>query len=156
MTRLAERVAYFGDFMRTALAFLALTLAPAAFAGDAWPGFRGTGDSVARGDYPTEWAPETVAWKVDLPGYGQSCPVVWNGTVYLTAVEGEQREKGYVVALDAKTGKEKWRHTFEPTQKAKWAFTISRGAPTPCADALGVYCFFEGGNVIAFDHAGKV
>ncbi|MBN9118752.1 MAG: PQQ-binding-like beta-propeller repeat protein [Planctomycetes bacterium] len=142
--------------MRTSLTFLALSLGPVAFGADAWPGFRGTGDSVAKGDYPTEWSPKTVAWKVDLPGYGQSCPVVWAGTVYLTAVGGDQREKGYVVALDARTGKEKWRHTFEPTQKAKWSFTISRAAPTPCADAAGVYCFFEGGNVIAFDHAGKV
>jgi outer membrane protein assembly factor BamB len=142
--------------MRTLLTFLAFALAPAVLAADAWPGFRGTGDSVAKGDYPTEWSPKTIAWKVDLPGYGQSCPVVWNGVVYLTSVEGDQREKGYVVALDAKTGNEKWRHTFEPTQKAKWAFTISRGAPTPCVDAAGVYCFFEGGNVLAFDHAGKI
>lgn len=142
--------------MRALLAFLAFVLAPTALAADAWPGFRGTGDSIAKGDYPTEWSPKTIAWKVDLPGYGQSCPVVWNGVVYLTSVEGDQREKGYVVALDARTGKEKWRHTFEPTQKAKWAFTISRGAPTPCVDAAGVYCFFEGGNVLALDHAGKI
>lgn len=122
-----------------------------------WPSFRGTGDSVAAGSFPTEWSPsKNLAWTVNLPGYGQSSPVVWNGTVYLTAVEGEQREKGYVVALDARTGKEKWRHAFEPTQKAKWAYTISRAAPTPCADADGVYCFFEGGNLIAFTHEGKV
>lgn len=143
--------------MRFALTLALALLASSARAGDAWPGFRGTGDSVAKGDYPTEWSPKKgIAWTVDLPGYGQSAPVVWDGVVYLTAVEGQQREKGYVVALDAKTGKEKWRHTFEPTQKAKWSFTISRAAPTPCVDANGVYCFFEGGNLFAFDHAGKV
>ncbi len=144
--------------MTRVLVLVATALTGAALpAADAWPGFRGTGDGVAAGDYPVKWAPkEGIAWKVDLPGYGQSSPVVWDGTVYLTAVEGEQREKGYVVALDAKTGKERWRHAFEPTQKAKWAYTISRGAPTPCADKAGVYCFFEGGNLIALDHAGKV
>lgn len=138
---------------------LVLLLAPLTYASaaDAWPGFRGTGESVAKGDYPTKWSPKDgIAWSVDLPGYGQSSPVVWDGTLYLTAVEGDKREKGYVVALDAKTGKEKWRHTFEPTQKAKWGFTISRAAPTPCVDADGVYCFFEGGNVLALTHAGKV
>jgi outer membrane protein assembly factor BamB len=144
--------------MRTLLTLLTLiSTGAAARAADAWPGFRGSGDGTAKGEYPTVWSPtKGVAWAVDLPGYGQSSPVVWDGVVYLTAVEGEQREKGHVVALDAKTGKEKWRHTFEPTQKAKWAYTISRAAPTPCADAAGVYCFFEGGNLIALDHAGKV
>lgn len=144
--------------MRLTLA-LALGLAPllSVPAADSWPGFRGTGDSVAKGTYPTKWSPKDgIAWTVDLPGYGQAAPVVWDGTVYLTAVEGDQRQKGYVVALDAGTGKEKWRHTFEPTQKAKWSFTISRAAPTPCADADGVYCFFEGGNLIALTHSGKV
>ncbi|AMV29664.1 outer membrane biogenesis protein BamB [Gemmata sp. SH-PL17] len=144
--------------MRTILALLGLAVAgTSATAADAWPSFRGTGDGAAKGDYPTQWSPKDgVAWKADLPGYGQSSPVVWGGTVYLTAVEGDQREKGFVVALDAKTGKEKWRHTFEPTQKAKWGFTISRAAPTPCVDADGLYCFFEGGNLIALTHAGKV
>ncbi|HEY1189071.1 MAG TPA: PQQ-binding-like beta-propeller repeat protein, partial [Gemmata sp.] len=143
--------------MRIVFTF-ALALVPVGVsAADSWPGFRGTGDSVAKGTYPTKWAPkEGIAWAIDLPGYGQSAPVVWNGTVYLTAVEGNQREKGFVVALDAKTGKEKWRHTFEPTQKAKWGYTISRAAPTPCADADGVYGFFEGGNLVALTHAGKV
>jgi outer membrane protein assembly factor BamB len=144
--------------MRTTFVFLALIATGIAVsASDTWPGFRGTGDGTAKGEYPTEWSPKKgIAWTVDLPGYGQSSPVVWNGGVYVTAVDGEQREKGYVVALDAKIGKEKWRHTFEPTQKAKWAYTISRAAPTPCVDAAGVYCFFEGGNLIALDHAGKV
>ncbi|WP_162661737.1 outer membrane protein assembly factor BamB family protein [Tuwongella immobilis] len=122
-----------------------------------WPGFRGTGDSVATGQYPTKWtATEGIAWTVNLPGYGQSAPVIWGGTVYVTAVDGAQREKGFVLALDAKTGKEQWRHALEPTQKAKWSETVSRAAPTPCADADGVYCFFEGGNLLALTHAGKV
>lgn len=143
--------------MRTLFALTLTLITSTAFAADAWPGFRGTGDSTAKGEYPLKWSSkEGIAWKIDLPGYGQSCPVVWNGVVYITAVEGEQREKGYVVAVDTKTGKEKWRHTFEPAQKAKWAFTISRAAPTPCVDANGVYCFFEGGNLIAFTHEGKV
>ncbi|MDY3560713.1 PQQ-binding-like beta-propeller repeat protein [Gemmata sp. JC673] len=144
--------------MRAALVLtLSLSTVLSAPAADAWPGFRGTGESIANGAYPTTWGPKGgIAWTADLPGYGQSSPVVWDGTVYLTAVEGENRDKGYVVALDAKTGKEKWRHTFEPTQKAKWGYTISRAAPTPCVDAGGVYCFFEGGNLIALTHAGKM
>jgi outer membrane protein assembly factor BamB len=124
---------------------------------DTWPAFRGTGSGVAAAGLPTEWTEtKNVAWSADLPGYGQSSPVVWEGTVYVTAVTGDNREKGFVLAHDAKTGREKWRHTFEPTQKAKWGGTVSRAAPTPCADAAGVYAFFEGGNLIALDHGSTV
>lgn len=144
--------------MKPMLAFVTVGLLCAVVPAADWPGFRGTGDGIAaEKTLPTKWSEaENLAWVADLPGYGQSAPVVWNGTVYLTAVDGEQREKGFVVALDATTGKEKWRHAFEPTQKAKWSYLISRAAPTPCADADGVYAMFEGGNLIALSHAGKV
>lgn len=143
--------------MRFAFAICSLALCAAAATPADWPGFRGAGDSLAKGPFPAEWSPDKgVAWAADLPGYGQSAPVVWGEAVYATAVSGEMRDKGYVVALDAKTGREKWRHTFEPTQKVKSSFSVSRAAPTPCADADGVYCFFEGGNLIALSHAGKV
>ncbi|WP_063607886.1 outer membrane protein assembly factor BamB family protein [Zavarzinella formosa] len=123
-----------------------------------WPAFRGAGDGVTPAkNLPAEWAPDkNIGWKIDLPGYGQSAPVVWGNHVYVTAVSGDNREKGFVLAYDATTGKELWRHEFETTQKAKWGYTISRGAPTPCADANGLYAFFEGGNLIAFTHEGKV
>lgn len=134
-----------------------LSLAVAVTAAD-WPGFRGTGDSVAVAkNLPTEWSEkQNTAWTLELPGYGQSAPVVWKETAYVTCVAGDMRDKGFVVAVDVTTGKEKWRHTFEPTQKVKSSGTVSRAAPTPCTDTEGVYCFFEGGNLIALTHAGKV
>ncbi|MGE3808643.1 MAG: PQQ-binding-like beta-propeller repeat protein [Gemmataceae bacterium] len=126
-------------------------------ASNTWPGFRGdgTGLSAAR-QLPVRWSPAEIAWKANLPGYGQSSPVVWKDQVFVTAVEGEQRDKGYLAALDAKTGKEKWRHTFEPTLKAKWGSFISRASGTPLVDASAVYAFFEGGNLLALSHEGKL
>lgn len=123
-----------------------------------WPGFRGSGTSVtADKNLPLEWTDaRNVAWKVDLPGYGQSSPVVGKDTAYVTCVSGEMRDRGYVVALDVANGRERWRHEFEPTLKVKSSFSVARAAPTPCVDADGVYAFFEGGNLLALDHAGKV
>ena len=122
-----------------------------------WPGFRNAGDGIATAkNLPLKWSEtENLAWSIDLPGYGQSNPVVWGEKVFVTAVEGDQREKGFLLGVDAKSGKELWRHAFEPTQKAKWSYTISRAAPTPCVDAKAVYAFFEGGDLIAFTHDGK-
>lgn len=141
----------------TLLSLALLTGADPMDATRTWPGFRGMGDSVtAAKRLPVRWSErENVAWKISLPGYGQSSPVVWHDTVFVTAVHGSEREKGYIVAVNVVTGKERWRHEFAPTQKAKWSGMVSRAAPTPLVDADAVYAFFEGGDLLALTHDGK-
>ncbi|MFM7831370.1 MAG: hypothetical protein ACKPJD_06245, partial [Planctomycetaceae bacterium] len=47
-----------------------------------WTSFRNGGSSVADGSFPVTWSPATnVAWQLELPGYGQSSPVILNGRV---------------------------------------------------------------------------
>ncbi len=131
---------------------------PAGHRKDIWPGFRGFGNSISPvNDLPVKWsAKNNLIWKVDLPGYGQSSPVVYKDKVFVTAVDGKEREIGYVLAYHTKSGKELWRHTFSPTFKAAWTNYISKAAPTPVVDAKAVYTFFEGGEVLAFSHDGKL
>jgi outer membrane protein assembly factor BamB len=127
-------------------------------AGDTWPGFRGDGSSrtTAR-DLPLEWsAKHNLAWKVELPGYGQSSPVVWGGRVFLTAVDGAEKERCLVLALDAAGGKELWRKEFAASQKGKNNPSTSRAASTPVADKDGVYAFFESGDLVGLTHTGDV
>jgi outer membrane protein assembly factor BamB len=136
------------------LSLLGCALPPA----DAWPGFRGDGSSrtLAR-DLPLEWsARENLAWRADLPGYGQSSPVVWGGRVFLTAVEGAGKEKCLVLALDAAKGKLLWQKAFNASQKGKNNPSTSRAAPTPVVDRDGVHAFFESGDLIALGHNGEV
>ncbi len=81
-------------------AWITLALALAAPPADAWTGFRhdGSSRSDAR-SLPLTWSPtENFAWRVPLPGYGQSSPVVWNGRAYLTAIEGPEKETLHGVA----------------------------------------------------------
>src|ERR1051326_4876702 len=86
---------------------LAASWAPGTDAG--WPRFRGpngSGVDTSAG-YPTEFSPSrNVAWKLAVP-YGQSSPVVAGERVYLTASEGE---KLLTISVDARTGRESWRH----------------------------------------------
>ena len=51
-----------------------------------WPSWRGpANDGMARGDAPVTWDENTdVKWKVDLPGRGQSSPVVWGNQIFVT------------------------------------------------------------------------
>lgn len=123
---------------------------------DAWPGFRGDGSSIsaARG-LPVLWSPtENVAWRTPLPGYGQSSPVVWNGRAFVTAVTGDQKETLSVVAVDVASGRAVWVKEFAATQKGKNNPMMSRAAPTPVADADGVVCLFESGDLVALSHDG--
>ncbi len=120
-----------------------------------WPAFRGDGSGVAPGNYPVSWSPtEGIAWKAELPGYGQSSPVVWKGRVYATAVDGLEKEKLFVAALDAATGKRLWVREFAAARPGKNNPMMSRAAATPVADANGLVCLFESGDLVALTHDG--
>ena len=76
-----------------------------------WMSFRNGGSSSVPADalLPTKWTPTSgIAWQVELPGYGQSSPLVVQNQVILTAVEGPQKEKNLVVGIDRRTGEERW------------------------------------------------
>lgn len=124
-----------------AAVLLSLTAAAAPAGGD-WPQWRGpNGAGIAAGVFKDTWTPETVAWKVAIPGRGHSSPVVANGRIYLTtAVESGPAPEGHaapvhpgfdlkpgyvnpdsccidrtyalkVLALDATTGAPLWERT---------------------------------------------
>lgn len=124
-----------------------------------WPGFRGDGSSLVNSDaLPLTWNNEDgVAWRVDLAGFGQSSPVIWNGTVYVTSTGGEHKEHLYVEAFDLDSGKRQWIRELEASVTVeKVSKMISQGAPTPVAGPEGVTVFFESGDLVSLDTEGKV
>jgi outer membrane protein assembly factor BamB len=71
---------------------LAVRFAPA----DDWPQFRGPNGSATSPDaqLPAEWGRDkNVAWKVKLPGYAWSCPVVWGDKVFVTTAVSDKQTK---------------------------------------------------------------
>jgi outer membrane protein assembly factor BamB len=133
------------------------TFAQAAAPPDSWPAFRGSGDSVSEAKaLPLKWsATENIAWTAELPGYGQSSPVVWKKKVFVTAVEGEFKDTLNVLCLDIATGKVLWQKQFRGTQKVKTSDYVSKAAPTPIATSDRVFALFESGDLLALDHDGK-
>lgn len=109
------------------------------------------------GDPPLTWSPEqNILWQSELPGDGQSSPVVWEGKVVVSSVAGEMKDHNLVIGLDLASGTELWRYTADSSLKIKSSLYISRAAPTPAADAAGVVVLFESGDVIALDWEGKL
>lgn len=139
------------------LAFVCVFGSPL-LAEDDWPAFLGgTQRQTATGPVPLEWSPEqNIRWQTPLPGHGQSSPVVVDGQVYLTAVEGPNKETNLVICLELAGGEPLWQHSSASSLPVKNDTYTSRAAPTPVADADGVYAFFESGNLVALDPEGEV
>jgi len=123
-----------------------------------WPDFLPqTRLTPLAGNPPLTWASEqNIAWRSDLPGDGQSSPVVWNGNVVVSSVSGEMKDHNLIACLDLTSGAELWRHTADSSLKVKSSLYVSRAAPTPAADRAGVVVLFESGDVIALDWNGKL
>lgn len=138
-------------------ALLLLCLLSPLSSAEQWPGFLGADSSeVSPASIPTSWSPENnLAWKSEIPGYGQSSPVIFGKQVYVTSVEGPNKEKLNIVCYDIQTGKQLWVHTQPSTYPEKNTVYISRAAPTPVLDENGIYAYFESGDVVAISHAGK-
>ncbi len=123
-----------------------------------WTGFRGNGESTTQEpNLPLRWSEEgNVPWSVDLPGYGQSSPVVWGKMVFVTSVSGEYKERLFVHAFDVSTGANLWVKEFEGTQRIKNTKYVSRAAPTPAVDSKNIYALFETGDLFALTHKGDL
>ncbi|MEM9658811.1 MAG: PQQ-binding-like beta-propeller repeat protein, partial [Planctomycetota bacterium] len=130
---------------------------PAVCPGDRWPMFRGVGTSVSAAlDLPLDWSDDAgVAWRLALPGYGQSSPVMWGDRVFLTTMQGAEKETATILCIDRATGAELWRREFPSSQRVAASRFVSRGAPTPCVDAEAVYAFFESGDLVSLSHDGQ-
>ncbi|MEM1205067.1 MAG: PQQ-binding-like beta-propeller repeat protein [Acidobacteriota bacterium] len=122
-----------------------------------WPSFRGPGDGhLQAAALPVHWSQdEGVSWRIPLPGYGQSAPVVWDGRVFVTSVVGPKKETLIASGLDLETGEVLWRRRFDASLHIENSEMYSRGAPTPVVDGERVYVFWESGDLVAFDHDGE-
>ena len=121
-----------------------------------WPGFRGAGAAPGSGDLPERWSDtQNVAWRLSLPGYGQSAPVFWQGQAFVTSVEGESKETLILSAFDTETGEVRWRRRFAASQEIPSSRMVTRGAPTPVVDGERIYAFWESGDLVTLSHEGE-
>jgi len=137
---------------------LSLALALPLFGGE-WGQFKGpngTGVSDEKG-LPTEWSREKgVKWKAALPARGISCPVVFGDRAYVTCSSGKRDDRLHVLCFDAKTGTQLWHRQLNATGQTACHPKTCMAAPTPVADASGVYALFATADLAAFDADGTL
>jgi outer membrane protein assembly factor BamB len=122
-----------------------------------WPAWRGPGGQglTTEKDLPLRWsADEGVLWKLDLPGPGNSTPIVWKNEVFFTqATEGGKVRSLWCV--DRKNGSVAWKRDvryeeIEPTHDTNLYCSAS-----PVTDGARVIAFHGSAGVFAYDLDGK-
>jgi outer membrane protein assembly factor BamB len=121
-----------------------------------WPGWRGPlGDGhTTDNTVPVQWDENSIVWRAELPGEGQSSPVIAGDRIFLTtALESGRRR--VVLCVDRRTGKIVWQETVWTGEPEK-THAINGWASATCAtDGERVVAFFGKGGLHCFDAAGN-
>jgi outer membrane protein assembly factor BamB len=148
------------------------------FKTDNWPQFRGpeSNQLTTEKTLPLEWNDEkNLLWKIELPGRGWSCPIVWGNKVFVTNAVLEdpsilpQAEAGRrfenpdsavynfeVICLDIDSGKEIWKKTaYKGLPRYKTHRDNNYAPETMVTDGQHVYAYFGMTGVYCFDMDGN-
>lgn len=156
--------------MNRIVGWLLVVVATSPCAAAEWTQFRGPdglGISHENG-LPSEWGGDgrNLVWKVPLPGFGASSPIVLNGRIYLTCYSGygiDREAPGkmddlrlHVTCLDFASGDLIWDRQFEPTlPESERVRDHGYAAATPITDGQRLYVFFGKSGVMALTFAGE-
>ncbi|MFO0869235.1 MAG: PQQ-binding-like beta-propeller repeat protein [Pirellulales bacterium] len=119
-----------------------------------WPGFLGAGcGATDERTLPLEWhESQHVAWRVKLPGRGQSEAIVWQDHVYATSVTDEPSL--VLTCLARGDGTVRWRKAWSTEARIRLGENFANAASTPACDSQGIYAAFESGDIVALTHDG--
>jgi outer membrane protein assembly factor BamB len=123
-----------------------------------WSRWRGpSGQGYVEGSgYADTWSDtENVIWKVDVPGSGNSSPIVWGDHIFLTtAYEGGQRLS--LLAFSRTDGKLVWE-TPIPQEGVEHAHEKNgHASATAVTDGKLVYASFGTHGLVAADFDGRI
>jgi outer membrane protein assembly factor BamB len=127
--------------------------------GAAWARFcgpNGTGTSDDK-NIPLSFGPnKNLIWKVELPGGGNSSPVVWGRHLFLHTTNRDGKRRS-LLCLDTADGKVRWEKSI-PAAPARIRADSSLASSTPTTDGTAVYVSFWDGkevHVAAYDFKGE-
>ncbi len=123
-----------------------------------WPQWRGPSGQghVVEAAYTDAWSPTAhVAWKVPLPGRGNSSPIVWGDRIYLTTARDEGRRIS-MLAFSRADGRVLW-DTAIAQDGVEWVHQKNGYASaTPASDGQRIYASFGRHGLVAFDMNGRI
>lgn len=122
-----------------------------------WPSWRGPNQNNISPEtsFPTRWSKtENVKWRTELPEAGNSSPIVWGDTVFVTqAVDDGKRRT--LMAFDQKTGKLRWQQGVTYDEADPRHKTNPHCSASPVTDGERVIASFASAGIVAYDFSGK-
>ncbi len=122
-----------------------------------WSRWRGpSGQGLVSGSgYADSWSgTDNVLWSVDLPGDGNSSPIIWDDRIFLTAADtaGERS----ILALSRTDGRLLWQTAAPNASPERVHRKNGRASATVAVDGDRVYAFLGNQGVVAMDLDGNV
>ena len=132
-----------------ALVLLSITIAHA----ENWPQWRGpllNGVSTEK-NLPAKWTTEeNIAWKLTMPEWSGSTPIIWRDRIFLNVAEGTDL---YLWCVDRTKGAMVWKQLLSSGNVKMRKQNMS--SPSPVTDGKTVYVMTGTGILKAFDFAGN-
>ena len=124
---------------------------------DNWPGWRGrNGAGVASGGAPpVQFSPTNrVLWKIDVPGGGNSSPMIWGRYLVLTTALDTHPATLAVLCFDRTDGRQVWQ---ADAGRAVGGTHVKNGyaSATATTDGRHIFVFFGGAGLFCYDFSGK-
>src|SRR5918994_6970096 len=120
-----------------------------------WRGPSGQG-LVAPGKYANTWSPTSnIKWRTQVPGSGNSSPIVWADRIYLTTAQ-ERGARLSMLALNRADGRILWETVVPQEGIERVHQKNGYASATPVTDGRTIYASFGRHGLVAFDISGKI
>jgi outer membrane protein assembly factor BamB len=127
---------------------------PAPGAEHQWPRLRGPDGQGTTFDtaLPLHWGPrENVVWKTEVPGRGNSSPVIWDDRIFLTTASHDGQERT-LVCYARPDGRLFWQHAApSPAARETLYKKNTFASSTPVTDGQRVIAFFGNSGLLCVD-----
>jgi outer membrane protein assembly factor BamB len=138
--------------IRPALLLVLLLLCVAPITAENWPQWRGPllNGLSAETNLPVRWSKtENIAWKLPLPEWSGSTPIVWGDRIFLNVAEGRNLS---LWSIDRARGAVLWKRPLGGGNTRMQKQNMS--SPSPVTDGRHVWAMTGTGVIKAFDFEG--
>src|SRR5688572_8218293 len=128
-------------------------------AAENWPQWRGPSANGLSGEkgLPVRWSKtENVTWKIDMPAWSGSTPIVWGDRIFLNVAHDLRQREGdnlFLWAIDRTKGTVLWKRPLSGGNHQERKQNMS--SPSPVTDGKRVWVMTGTGILKAFDFDGK-